>query len=320
LKPFFMAIKKHSLNFLSLPGIVSIGMGMKTTGDLNTGVPALVFGVEKKLPIPVIPPDQRIPRIIDRLPTDVVEMGKIKLLGYALPPPKAPPDEPADPRKQKVRPAQPGISIGHYKTTAGTFGAVVQGDFPGGIAILGNNHVLANGTAGNDGLSFPGDPILQPGPYDKGTSKDIIARLHSFSPMLAAKKDGSGPLNSVDAALAIPLEPELITSPVLDLGSVTSTIQASPGMTVFKSGRSSGVTRGNVISMGNTIRVENEKKTYIYQDQIGFTAKSEGGDSGSLVVNQFGKAVGLLFAGSERITFANPIDMVLKYFGVTLSS
>lgn len=320
MKPFAVAIRRHSLNFLSLPGIVSIGMGMKNTSYLNTGVPSLVFGVEKKLPIPIIPPDQRIPRILDRLPTDVVEVGKIKLLGYALPPPQAPPGEPEGSRKQKVRPAQPGVSIGHYKTTAGTFGAVVQGDFPNGIAILGNNHILANGTDGNDGLSFPGDPILQPGPYDNGTSKDIIARLYSFSPMLAAKKDGSGPLNSVDAALAIPLEPELITSPVLDLGLVTNTIQAFPGMTVFKSGRSSGVTRGKVTSMDNTIRVKSDKKTYIYQNQIGFTARSEGGDSGALVVNQFGKAVGLLFAGSEKITFANPIDMVLKYFGVTLSS
>jgi len=319
LKPFFMAINRHRLTFLSLPGIVSIGMGMKTSRNLNTDVPSLVFGVEKKLPINAIPPDQLIPGMVDSLYTDVVEMGKIKFLGYALPPSKNPVNEPVDMRLQKIRPAQPGVSIGHYRTTAGTFGALVKGDFPNGIAILGNNHILANATDGKDGLSFPGDPILQPGPYDKGTSDDIIARLYSFSPMLSVKKSGTEPLNSVDAALAIPLEPELVTGRILDLGLITSTTQAYPGMIVFKSGRSSGFTRGRITSIGNTVRVENDKKTYIYQSQIGFNARSAGGDSGSLVVNQSGRAVGLLFAGSEKMTFANPINAVLNYFGVTLS-
>lgn len=318
MKPFIMAIEKHRFDFLSLPGVVSVGLGPKTRRSLNTGIPSLVIGVEKKLPEHVLPRSNIIPRMVDRLPTDVVETGRIKLLGYSIPQPQQPPEEQEDLRKEKMRPARPGVSIGHYRTTAGTFGALVKGHFPGGMAILSNNHILANETDGHDGMSSIGDAILQPGPYDNGVSMDIIARLHAFSPMRPAKKKGSGPVNIVDAALAIPLNPDLVSGDILGLGNVNRTAGAFPGMVVFKSGRSSGITSGPVVSVGNTVTVDGEKKTYIYENQIGFNAKSSGGDSGALVVDRFGRAVGLLFAGSDNTTYANPIQMVLNYFGVTL--
>ncbi len=42
--------------------------------------------------------------------TDVVEIGEVRLLT----------------RTGRVRPAPPGVSIGHPKITAGTFGALVK--------------------------------------------------------------------------------------------------------------------------------------------------------------------------------------------------
>ncbi|MFZ5646554.1 MAG: hypothetical protein ACOY30_02930 [Bacillota bacterium] len=318
MKPFFMAIDRHRFNFLSLPGVVSIGLGPKIRRNFNTGIPSLIIGVKKKLPASKVPRDQMIPGMLDHLPTDVIETGRIKLLGYAIPQPQQPPEEQGDLRKQRMRPAQPGVSIGHYRTTAGTFGALVKGNFPAGVAILSNNHILANETSGRDGLSSIGDAVLQPGPYDNGTTRDTIARLYAFSPMLPVQKGGNRPVNRVDAALALPLNTDLVSGEILELGKVTGTARAFPGMTVFKSGRSTGITSGPVVSVGNTIRVDGEERTYIYEDQIGFNAKSDGGDSGALVVDRNGRAVGLLFAGSENTTFANPIQSVLDYFGVTL--
>ena len=315
---FFKALHRHRVNFLALPGVVMVGVGIKTTRGRYTGIPSLLLGVEKKLPFPDVPRGQMIPSFIDRLPTDVVETGAIRLLGYALPAPAAPPGEEVEFRKQKVRPAPPGVSIGHYRVTAGTMGALVKGDFPGGVAILSNNHILANATDGHDGLSRAGDPVLQPGPYDGGVPEDIIARLHAYSPLLPEKKGGSPRFNRVDAALAIPVETGLVKAPVLGLGPVYRTAPARPGLPVFKSGRSSGVTSGSVFSLASTIRVDGEEKKYVFEDQIGLSAKSDPGDSGSLVVNQFGRAVGLLFAGSERQSFANPISSVLEYFRVDL--
>lgn len=317
MQPYFNAIRMQRFSFLSMPGVVSVGLGIKIVNNFYTGFPSLTFGVKKKLPPHSIPSDQLIPKYIDYLRTDVVEVGNIKLVGYILPQSGYPFEDQVDIRKTRLRPAQPGVSIGHHKTTAGTFGAIVKGNFPGGVAILSNNHILANGTNGRDGLSRTGDAILQPGPYDNGTFKDIIARLYSFCPLIFEKRSGKGKLNTIDAALAVPIQPDLVKGSILDLGIVRSTIPAKLGMAVFKSGRTTGVTGGSIFSVGNTIRVEGKDNTLIFEEQIGITARSEGGDSGSLVVNKSGKAVGLLFAGSKRYTFINPIDKVFDYFGVS---
>ncbi len=45
---------------------------------------------------------------------------------------------------------------------------------------------------------------------------------------------------------------------------------------------------------------------------------SDNGDSGSLILAADGRAVGLLFAGSERITYASPISRVLSAFNAKL--
>ena len=54
-------------------------------------------------------------------------------------------------------------------------------------------------------------------------------------------------------------------------------------------------------------------------------AFSDGGDSGSLILDDAGRAVGLLFAGGgvasgvQAVTYANPIDVVADAFGLTLA-
>lgn len=317
MQAFFNAIGRHRFSFLSMPGIVSVGLGYKIKNNRFTGVPCLVFGVEKKLSRGILSRDQHIPRSLDKLPTDVIQTGKIRFIGYALPVARLRDDE-VETRKTRVRPAQPGVSIGHYKVTAGTFSALVKGNFPGGMAILSNNHILANGTSGNDGLAFAGDPVMQPGPYDDGGRNDIIGRLYSYSPLIPMQGNQRGPVNRIDAALAIPVDPEMVTSQVLGLGKVSTTARPYPGMMVFKSGRSTGVTSGPVTSVANTLQVENDDRHYYFEDQIATAAMSDGGDSGSLVVSRNGKAVGLLFAGSEKLTYVNPINSVLNHFRASL--
>jgi len=46
--------------------------------------------------------------------------------------------------------------------------------------------------------------------------------------------------------------------------------------------------------------------------------QSAGGDSGSLVLDEENRAVGLLFAGSEKYTIINQINHVLDQLGVSL--
>jgi len=158
-------------------GVQGVGVGYKTVRGRRTSELSIVCFVDRKLTkqehtelmkkgyitidVPEEPPrklriQDLVPTNINGIKTDVVESGKLKTL-------KALQD-----RTGKWRPAPGGVSIGHYQITAGTLGLVCGDGLKGGLAILSNNHVLANG----DGYGYPranqGDPILQPGPFDGG--------------------------------------------------------------------------------------------------------------------------------------------------------
>ncbi len=72
-----------------------------------------------------------------------------------------------------------------------------------------------------------------------------------------------------------------------------------------------------------TVRVSYGEDVALFVDQILITPTkgrfSDGGDSGSLIVTDPDKnPVGLLFAGSRRLTIANPIELVLEHFTVEI--
>lgn len=77
----------------------------------------------------------------------------------------------AQPHRFRMRPAPGGISVGHYRITAGTLGCLATGlSAPRNsrLMILSNNHVLAN----SNNAAY-GDCICQPGPYDGGACPRI---------------------------------------------------------------------------------------------------------------------------------------------------
>jgi len=149
--------------------IVGVGQGHKFVRGKNTGQQALTILVKKKHQRSNLERSVLLPRILNNMQTDIIEVGDIRL---------------QDERREFCRPAQPGMSLGHYKISAGTFGAVVKDKTSGQLLILSNNHVLANITDGNDGRSAVGDPITQPGTYDGGRAKGgTIAHLHRFVPL-----------------------------------------------------------------------------------------------------------------------------------------
>src|SRR3546814_15710794 len=75
----------------------------------------------------------------------------------------------------RERPARSGISIGHAAITAGTLGGLVRDRETGAVAILSNNHGLANY---NTGTAADAIPQLRPaqGGHSHG---DTIATLDS---------------------------------------------------------------------------------------------------------------------------------------------
>jgi hypothetical protein len=215
------------------------------------------------------------------------------------------------------RPAFPGVSIAHYKVTAGTLGAIVK-DANGDEFILSNNHVLANG---ND--CKVGDSILQPGSSDGGESQDVIGYLHQFIPL------NYFGLNKMDAALAKPINSTFIADKHPNAPLISGITQPRHGMKVAKIGRTTGITFGYIFFESGSANVNYARGPVVFEEQIhiwgydeqqGTVPFSEPGDSGSLVFEwETGKAVGLLFGGSPAMSLATPIATVLDTLNVTLA-
>ena len=324
--------KMGARNLLGQPGVVGLGVGYKWDHGVQTDKLSVVVLVEKKKPVASLLDGELIPQRIKTVQTDVQEVGVIRALQS---------------RKSRWRPAPGGVSIGHYKITAGTFGAVVTEEGTSIHLILSNNHVLANSNN-----ATIGDPIYQPGPADGGKPADTIGSLYNFIPIDFGEEDGADcpfadyytrfgnwfaglvgsvhrlkskrinpqAVNYVDAALAIPNNQDDIENRIIDAPAISGWEDPVLGMAIAKSGRTTEYTVGNITMVHATVQVDyGAGQIATLEDQIISGYMSAGGDSGSLMYNyETNKAVGLLFAGSDRVTIYNPIKRVLDALHVMI--
>jgi hypothetical protein len=234
---------------------------------------------------------------------------------------------PSNPWYQRdCRPLLIGASVGHIEVTAGTIGGFVK---RGQTAyVLSNNHVLAN-----EDRARQGDWILQRARYDGGKQPgQRIGQLRFW--VRLKQKDG----NEVDAALAN-IRDGVLHDPNTLRGLLSGADGHLAGLGpelveeghVHKVGRTTGATEGRVTAFDvDNVVVNYDIGNLRFDGQIeiegvGQHAFSDGGDSGSLIVNEESQAVGLLFAGSETggtngmgLTYANRIHRVLKELRATL--
>jgi len=299
--------KKSKKSLMALPQVIGVGQGFKETGGVITDQEAIIVLVKRKLPLDQLKKHQIVPEKLNGSVTDVIEVGDMQAFSAGNP------AFTIQSYAERMRPAAPGVSIGHYLTTAGTFGAVVYDRRNGQPLILSNNHVLANSSNGRDRRVKIGDLILQPGAIDGGsTLEDGIARLKKYVALNEYPRR-----NNVDCALAQPLNDELIVPEILEIGLVRGTVAAKVGMNVKKTGRTTGLTTGRIRAVNVDLNVGyGSGRTLRFQNQILTTNMSAGGDSGSLVLEENNHAVGLLFAGSDQATLLNPIQKVLSLLDV----
>ena len=317
---------------LRKPNVVGVGTGFKEVRGRRTTDLCVVALVRVKVPRAGLAEDALVPSRVEGIPTDVVEVGELRA---------------EQARTDRWRPAPGGISVGHFKVTAGTLGTVVQDRAGGGRLILSNNHVLANSNQ-----AIVGDPVLQPGAIDGGsTNSDTLARLERFVEIqfnqepptcgiaklvaellnrlarlvgsrhrLRVIQENPQAVNRVDAAVAKPLNPADLLPEILDIGEVQGTVAPTLGMAVRKSGRTTGFTTGQVNVIETTVTVNyGDNRTARFEGQFVTTPMSQGGDSGSLLVDgETLRAVGLLFAGSAQATIYNPIQDVLEGLQIDL--
>lgn len=315
---------------LNKRNVVGVGLGYKISQGVNTGELSLVVSVAHKEADPsALAAEDLVPRALDGVKTDVVETGVLR--AFQLGP------------RDRWRPVvPPGVTVGHYRITAGTFGCLVRRGEE--VFILSNNHVLANSNNAQQG-----DAILQPGAADGGTMDDRIATLADYVPLdfgttspecptaewsarllnyvarafgshhrLRAVKQTEG-VNRVDAALASPLSSDLVSNEILYIGGPTGVGAATLGTEVQKSGRTTGHTQGTITQIDATVRVDYNGPVALFTGQLVAGAMSQPGDSGSAVLDMDGRVVGLLFAGSDATTIMNPIDAVLSALNVEVA-
>jgi hypothetical protein len=253
-----------------------------------------------------------VARIVERAgrEVDVSFVGRLKAFDSANP------GDPT-PLRQLCRPLVIGCSLAHVAFTAGTLGLIALHRKTGRAVIVSNSHVLAQG-----GLAKVGDGISQPGPIDGGSAGDHIGALLDFAPFRPAGG------NLVDAAIAVTDDSIAITPNfIAGIGAITvpgDDVPLLPGATVFKLGRTTGLTQGTVTAIEvDDIAVDYDTGTLVFDNQIEITGApgapfSDAGDSGSLVIDEQLRAVGLIFCGNAAamdgagLTFANHLPKVMS--------
>lgn len=298
--------------------VVGMGVGVKWRNGGPTGEPALVTLVSQKVEANQVKKADLIPKKLADMQTDVLAVGEL-FAGDGGPLATS-----TQTLAQRIRPAEGGYSVGHFKITAGTIATCVYDILPEGRTsppvhgigiprqyyILSNNHVLANSNEAS-----LGDPVLQPGPFDGGTDPaDRIARLSRFIP-ITFDPPVSRALhkNLVDSAIAGG-EFHDLDREIYWVGYVRGwrpRAKVAVGTVVQKTGRTTNYTVGRITTVNATVDVGyGGGRVARFRDQIITTNMSAGGDSGSLVTTLDDVAVGLLFAGSSVATILNQIENV----------
>ena len=285
-------------------GIQGIGIAEKITDGQKLGVLAIKVYVEKKLPKSkledVVPKNLTVPGVEEKIETDIQEIGIVT----------------KEPNTIRVRPASPGFGVGHVNITVGTFGCLVRKkDDDETLYILSNSHVLAD-----EGTGAVGDRVIQPGKYDGGAAPgDVIAELSQWIPF---QFTSTGYPNTVDAAIAKVKNKASVTSAIRLIGVPTgASNRVRRGMRVQKTGRTTDYTQGIIQDINYRMALNYKKPgggsgRVGLQDLVLCTRFTDGGDSGSAVLDMNKRIVGLHFAGSPSSSIFNKINNVLTQLDI----
>ncbi|QFZ18172.1 DNA/RNA non-specific endonuclease [Saccharothrix syringae] len=222
-------VRTKGAGYLRDPNVSSIGIGYKVSGGRTTAEVAIQFTVRQKAE----PEDlgalgtALLPDVIEvdgvPVPTDVLQRdyrAEFRVLAEAE----------VDPRKTRVDPVVPGVSVGHVRVSAGTVGCIVYDREDGTPYVLSNWHVLhgPHGALGED--------VVQPGVHDDNrTDRNRLGRL------VRSHLGAAG-----DCAIAT-IEDRAFAAEVHGLGVGVEKIgEPDLGDKVVKSGRTTGVTHGVV--------------------------------------------------------------------------
>ncbi|MFN0110570.1 MAG: DNA/RNA non-specific endonuclease [Blastocatellia bacterium] len=232
-------VRTRGEDFLKDKNISSVGIGYKEKDGKRSKEISIQFTVEKKASTDILESldTREIPKSFTiggvEVPTDVLE--RTYRLGF-----KVVTEAETSPRKTRIDPIKPGVSVANKKVSAGTIGCIVYDKTNGTPYILSNWHVL-NGPTGQIG-----DEIVQPGPFDdNNTAPNQLGKL------IRSHLGAAG-----DCAIAT-IEDRQFNAEILDLAVKVEEIgEPELGDKVIKSGRTTSVTHGIVSRIHTMTRID----------------------------------------------------------------
>lgn len=287
----FEAMKKARATYhpiaLRIPGVHGTSVGLKQSAGKLTQEFAIRIHLTRKRPPGQLTQEERIPSTIDGFPTDIIEEEA----------PEAHEDS------SKRRPVLGGIQIAvgsHW----GTLGCIVKDSVSGARWALSNQHVMNNLNAG----------VFQPKTDPVCDQIGTIQRT-----VLSSRVDGGVcSLNMYDVTSE---------AKIVDIGDVNGTYAvrwADLPYPVRKRGRTTLVTKGNITGLDFS-GTRNDGWQFTGQQYIASAGPnpsgpnfSEPGDSGSAVIDEQGRVVGLLWGASTPNGCASPIADVMAELRISV--
>jgi hypothetical protein len=261
---------------------------------------------------------QRMPRSFDGYAVRTEVTGKIQAFSTQVVEPLTSAE-----RRGRVRPLVGGTSLsafvtkgGGYYLYAGTLGMVTYNN-----KILSNAHIIAMNPETAEFLAT-GTPIIQPGSYDGGKIGDKVGALEKYIPINfnpGAENYADAAMGSIDVGVNASSGEQFSEEGDYWIEGWTN---VSTGDIVRKSGRTTGVTTGEVLytNVSVTVNYGSNKSAY-FVDQIVVTQDNwsfaQPGDSGS-AVDKDGEFVGLLLAGTADCAVICKAQHIIEGLGIAV--
>ncbi|PFZ89263.1 hypothetical protein [Bacillus wiedmannii] len=306
----------HAEKILAKPNVIGVDVGFKYVGGRRTGDIVIRAFVKKK---ENVSPENAVSQNIDGIPTDVIEEDSVRLQIL-----KIPVNTPIlEAETHRFNPLIGGIGIGlcndaNGYSYVGTLGAIVQKEDR--YFALSTFSVMCM-----DSSWKKGDTIVQPSKVDGGNClNDSIGVLDSVC--LSDKYNCKN--SQVDAAISAIKNREVCPN-ILNIGKIRGTSLPSLGKKVCKQGRTTKLTYGTVTGLGRTVSIDYgpgigvvtlKNQITIEPDTTKNPRFSAAGDSGSVIVDEQNRVIGLLFGGTVdgSTAFANSFNDIEKALGISL--
>ena len=258
---------------------------------------------------------QRVPHSFNGYTVRTEVTGKIQMLSTQVAEPLA---GVSSDRRGEVSHLVGGISLSAWIPGvyySGTLSMVTYDD-----KILSNAHVIALEPDTENFLDL-GTAIIQPGSGDGGRWGAKVGELEAYIPI----NFEPGAENYADAAIGS-IDGGIDTSygEQFDEGGnywIEGWTEVSIGDTVRKSGRTTGVTTGEVTDINVSVYLEYGDQTVRFVDQIQVAQDNwsfaGAGDSGS-AVDKDGEFVGLVFAGTEDYVYINKAQHIIDELDIAV--